>query len=43
MRHDEHGYDAPYALKIFGLLALVSAIGAAMAVPWERRQFGLSI
>ena len=31
MRHGNYGYDAPYALVIFGLLALSSGIWAAMA------------
>lgn len=31
MRHGEYGYDAPYALVIFGLLAVSSGIWAAMA------------
>lgn len=31
MRHGDYGYDAPYALVIFGLLALSSGIWAAMA------------
>jgi SAM-dependent methyltransferase len=31
MRHGEYGYDAPYALVIFGLLTVSSGIWAAMA------------
>ncbi len=31
MRHGDYGYDAPYALVMFGLLAVSSAIWAAMA------------
>jgi len=31
MRHGEYGYDAPYALVMFGLLAVSSGIWAAMA------------
>jgi arsenite methyltransferase len=31
MRRGEYGYDAPYALVIFGALALVSGLAAAMA------------
>ena len=34
MRRGEYGYDAPYALVIFALLALVSGLAAAMA--WWR-------
>ena len=34
MRRGEYGYDAPYALVIFGSLALVSGLAAAMA--WWR-------
>ncbi len=34
MRRGEYGYDAPYALVIFGLLALVTGLAAAMA--WWR-------
>ena len=31
MRHGDYGYDAPYALVMFGLLAVSSGIWAAMA------------
>jgi arsenite methyltransferase len=31
MRRGEYGYDAPYALVIFGLLAVVTGVGAAIA------------
>jgi SAM-dependent methyltransferase len=31
MRHGEYGYDAPYALVIFGLLTVSSGVWAAMA------------
>lgn len=31
MRRGDYGYDAPYALVIFGLLAVASGIGAAIA------------
>jgi arsenite methyltransferase len=31
MRHGDYGYDAPYALVMFGLVAVGSGIGAAMA------------
>jgi hypothetical protein len=34
MRHGEYGYDAPYALVIFGSLAVLSGLGAAIA--WWR-------
>jgi SAM-dependent methyltransferase len=34
MRRGEYGYDAPYALVIFGSLALVSGVGSAIA--WWR-------
>ncbi len=34
MRRGEYGYDAPYALVIFGLLAVATGIGAAIA--WWR-------
>ncbi len=34
MRHGEYGYDAPYALVIFGSLAALSSLGAAIA--WWR-------
>lgn len=34
MRRGEYGYDAPYALAIFGALAAVSGVGAAVA--WWR-------
>jgi arsenite methyltransferase len=34
MRRGEYGYDAPYALVIFGLLAALSGLGAAIA--WWR-------
>ena len=31
MRRGDYGYDAPYALVIFGLLAVASGLGAAVA------------
>ncbi|MGC2660370.1 MAG: class I SAM-dependent methyltransferase [Bryobacteraceae bacterium] len=34
MPRGEYGYDAPYALKIFGLLTIVSGLGAVIA--WSR-------
>ena len=34
MQRGEYGYDAPYALVIFGSLAVVSGLGAAIA--WWR-------
>ena len=34
MRRGEYGYDAPYALVIFGSLAALSGLGAAIA--WWR-------
>jgi len=34
MRRGEYGYDAPYALVIFGSLAVFSGLGAAFA--WWR-------
>lgn len=34
MRHGDYGYDAPYALGIFGALAAASGLGAAFA--WWR-------
>jgi len=35
MRRGDYGFDAPYALVIFGLLAVATAFGAAMA--WWRQ------
>ena len=32
MQRGDYGYDAPYALVIFGLLGVASGIGAVM--PW---------
>jgi hypothetical protein len=34
MRHGDYGYDAPYALAIFGSMALLTGAGAAIA--WWR-------
>ena len=31
MRRGEYGYDAPYALVIFGLLAVASGVDASVA------------
>ena len=35
MRRGEYGYDAPYALVIFGSLAVLTGIGAAIAKALE--------
>lgn len=41
MRHGEYGYDAPYVLVIFGALAVVTGIDAA--ITWSRQAIPVTI